>query len=161
MTGWMFCLLICGKLLFRVYGIVVSSLGTVVSSLGTVVSSIGNGCAKGLAQLCHRVGTVVSLRWHNCFTGMAQLPWLVVMSKVSAPKRKEKERIFKSQDLSGQWADNKMPVFYCQPYYQVLLSWDKRLFYSSLNTKSWQMTIECPKNSYVEVTRSCWFLYME
>ena len=39
MTGWMFCLLICGKLLFRVYGIV-------VSSLGTVVSSIGNGCAK-------------------------------------------------------------------------------------------------------------------
>ena len=40
-----------------------------------------------------------------------------------------------------------MPVFYCQPYYQVLLSWDKRLFYSSLNTKSWQMTIECPKNS--------------
>ena len=67
MTGWMFCLLICGKLLFRVYGIV-------VSSPGTVVSSIGNGCAKGLAQLCHRVGTVVSLRWHNCFTGMAQLP---------------------------------------------------------------------------------------
>ena len=67
MTGWMFCLLICGKLLFRVHGIV-------VSSLGTVVSSIGNACAKGLAQLCHRVGTVVSLRWHNCFTGMAQLP---------------------------------------------------------------------------------------
>ena len=155
MTGWMFCLLICGKLLFRVYGIV-------VSSLGTVVSSIGNGCAKGLAQLCHRIGTVVSLRWHNCFTGMAQLPWLVVMSKVSAPKRKKKERIFKSQDLSlGNGLTIKRLFFYCQPYYQVLLSWDKRLFYSGLNAKSWQMTIECPKNSYVEVTRSCWFLYME
>ena len=41
----------------------------------------------------------------------------------------------------------KRLFFYCQPYYQVLLSWYKRLFCRCLNTKSWQMTIECPKNS--------------
>ena len=62
----MFCLLICGKLLFRVYGIV-------VSSLGTVVSSIGNGCAKGLAQLCHHGVIVVTSPWHSCANAVLQL----------------------------------------------------------------------------------------
>ena len=146
--GGCFCLLICRKLLFRVYGIV-------VSLLGTVVSSIGNGCAKGLAQLCHRVGTVVSLRWHNCFDWLSWAKWAL-------KKCKEKERIFKLQDLSlGNGLTIKRLFFYCQPYYQVLLSWYKRLFRRCLNTKSWQMTIECPKNSYVEATRTRWFLYMK
>ena len=123
--------------------------------LEMVVPKAWHSCAIVLARLCHYVGTTVLPVWHNCFDWLSWAKWAL-------KKYKEKERIFKLQDLSlGNGLTIKRLFFYCQPYYQVLLSWYKRLFCRCLNTKSWQMTIECPKNSYVEVTRSCWFLYME
>ena len=123
--------------------------------LEMVVPKAWHSCAIVLARLCHYVGTTVLPVWHNCFDWLSWAKWAL-------KKYKEKERIFKLQDLSlGNGLTIKRLFFYCQPYYQVLLSWDKRLFRRCLNTKSWQMTIECPKNSYVEATRTRWFLYMK
>ena len=123
--------------------------------LETVVPKAWHSCAIVLARLCHYVGTTVLPVWHNCFDWLSWAKWAL-------KKCKEKERIFKLQDLSlGNGLTIKRLFFYCQPYYQVLLSWYKRLFCRCLNTKSWQMTIECPKNSYVEATRTRWFLYMK
>ena len=109
--------------------------------LETVVPKAWHSCAIVLARLCHYVGTTVLPVWHNCFDWLSWAKWAL-------KKYKEKERIFKLQDLSlGNGLTIKRLFFYCQPYYQVLLSWYKRLFRRCLNTKSWQMTIECPKNS--------------
>ena len=109
--------------------------------LETVVPKAWHSCAIVLARLCHYVGTTVLPVWHNCFDWLSWAKWAL-------KKCKEKERIFKLQDLSlGNGLTIKRLFFYCQPYYQVLLSWYKRLFCRCLNTKSWQMTIECPKNS--------------
>ena len=113
-----------------------------------------------MAQLCQAFGTTVSNRRNNSskqgndnsINTKQQLSTdeqakTSALSFIPFKIRKNKRNHWCLLSELKKKADNKTPVFYCQPYYQVLLSWDKRLFRRCLNTKSWQMTIECPKNS--------------
>ena len=113
-----------------------------------------------MAQLCQAFGTTVSNRRNNSskqgndnsINTKQQLSTdeqakTSALSFIPFKIRKNKRNHWCLLSELKKKADNKTPVFYCQPYYQVLLSWYKRLFCRCLNTKSWQMTIECPKNS--------------
>ena len=113
-----------------------------------------------MAQLCQAFGTTVSNRRNNS-SKQGNDNSINTKQQLSTDEQAKHPSCHLSplkvyENKRNHWcilselkkeADNKTLFFYCQPYYQVLLSWYKRLFCRCLNTKSWQMTIECPKNS--------------